>query len=123
MSNLDPLWEKIQPYVVAGAKIVSPPFIQRAPFYYPCMYLTLFLQGHLELDSLQLRRFFALTKIVNNIIHGTVDSAYILHRLLRSLVSNEYGCTRYHVLARGVRAYAGVPKHTGTARPDTQLRS
>lgn len=68
--------------------------------YYPFMYPTLFLQGHLGFDSLQLRRYLALVTFALKIIHGRIDSSYLLHRLLRLNVPNLNSYSHSHLRTR-----------------------
>ncbi|XP_050679261.1 uncharacterized protein LOC126975415 [Leptidea sinapis] len=91
--------------------------------YYPFMYPTLFLQGHLSFDSLQLRRYVALTKFVLKINRGRVDCVYLLQRLVRFFVPTSYVRARRHALLAQPPARTQAHKHTPVIRAICLLNS
>lgn len=62
-------------------------------YYYPLLYPTRFLQGHLGYVSLELRKNVTLIGFILNILRTNVDSVTLVQRILRDRVLNDY-CNR-----------------------------
>lgn len=67
-------------------------------WYYPFMYPTRFLEGHLGYDSLELRRNLALVGFILNIVRNKIDCVELVGRVLKLFVPDRYLRARSHPL-------------------------
>lgn len=88
--------------------------------YYPYMYPTLFLQGQLGYNSLEVRRQFALWKMVINLLRGKTDCVGLNEVLLRLSVPNLEVVDRLRPRARELLAARGV-RTVGRAHSPVEL--
>ncbi|KAG7310592.1 hypothetical protein JYU34_003384 [Plutella xylostella] len=66
--------------------------------YYPFMYPTRFLEGHLGYNSIELRRNLALVKFILNIIRNKIDCMDLVEKTIKLFVPDRYLRARSHKL-------------------------
>lgn len=87
-------------------------------YYYPYLYPTCFLQGHLGYESLELRRNMASLRFIINLLRNDIDSVSLVEKILKFRVPDDY-CNR----RRGVPLLAIEPSRTELHRHSTIPRT
>jgi hypothetical protein len=104
-------------------KIFLRALYKRIHFYYPYMYPTLFLQGHLGYDSLQLRRLLSLAKFSIDLVRGKIDCVGLVEAFVRLFVPDWYVRARRHPLLAVPGARTRAHAHNPIARALAFLNS
>jgi hypothetical protein len=99
-------------------------FYKKNHYYYPFMYPTRFLQGHLGYDSLEMRRNVGLLSFILNVFKNKIDSVYLVERIMNFNVPNNYCNKRLGVpLLATAASRTNLYRHSPIPRATALLNS